>query len=212
MQIVILSTQAQKEELIKGGIPSGAELVWLSDLHEITRHNSADAIIDLLFENNAARVDTLCECKDTLVIINSVTDTLRETNAAFIRIGGWNTFLTSTKIEGCCLQEAKKEKAEKVFEQLGKTVEWLPDTPGLVTPRVVSMIINEAYLALQEGVSTPAEIDTAMKLGTAYPYGPIEWGNLIGLQRIVTLLNKLAHAQPRYTPAVLMVQETDRSI
>jgi 3-hydroxybutyryl-CoA dehydrogenase len=74
------------------------------------------------------------------------------------------------------------------------------------------MIINEAYLALGEGVSTPEEIDTAMKLGTNYPFGPIEWGSHIGLQNVVTLLHKLSVVQPRYTPADLLVQKTDKAI
>ncbi len=79
-----------------------------------------------------------------------------------------------------------------MLAHFGRRVEWLPDEPGFVTPRVISMIINEAYFAFAEGVSTPEEIDTAMKLGTNYPYGPIEWGNRIGLQNVVRLLKKLA--------------------
>jgi 3-hydroxybutyryl-CoA dehydrogenase len=55
-------------------------------------------------------------------------------------------------------------------------------------------------------------MDTAMKLGTAYPYGPFEWGNKIGLQNIVNLLKKLSKKQPRYTPCELLVQETDKAI
>ena len=212
MQIVILGTEAQKEELMQGTAPPAAELIWVADIHEITMYDSADAIIDLLFENNPARVKTLGGYKDKLVIINSVTDTLPETNTAFIRIAGWNTFLTGTKVEGCCLHEAKKEKAEEVMAELGKSIEWLPDTAGFVTPRVVSTIINEAYLALEEGVSTQEEIDTAMKLGTAYPFGPVEWGNRIGLQNVVNLLHKLSVVQPRYKPADLLVQQTKKVI
>jgi 3-hydroxybutyryl-CoA dehydrogenase len=74
------------------------------------------------------------------------------------------------------------------------------------------MIINEAFFALSENVTTIEEIDTAMKLGTAYPYGPFEWGNKIGLQNIVTLLKKLSKKQPRYIPCELLVQETDQAI
>ena len=84
--------------------------------------------------------------------------------------------------------------------------------PGFITPRVISMIINEAYFALAEGVSTPEEIDTAMKLGTAYPHGPLTWGDKIGLQNIVTLLQKLSVAQPRYAPCEFLVQEAAKAI
>ena len=212
MQIVILGTQAQKDELLQSGARSTAELIWITDLHEIAKYRSADAIMDLLFENDIERIKLFSEFKNVPVIINSVCDTLEETNPSFIRIAGWTTFLTGAIIEGSCIDDSKKTRAEEVMAQLGKELQWLPDTPGFVTPRVVSMIINEAYLALEEGVSTPEEINTAMKLGTAYPYGPIDWGNRIGLQNVATLLNKLAVAHHRYTPAPLLLQETDRSI
>ena len=91
-------------------------------------------------------------------------------------------------------------------------MEWLPDAPGFVSARVISMIINEAFFALEEGVSTPQEIDTAMKLGTAYSYGPFEWSNKIGLQNIVNLLTALSHQNSSYTPNSLLLQETDKAI
>jgi 3-hydroxybutyryl-CoA dehydrogenase len=75
---------------------------------------------------------------------------------------------------------------------------------GFVTPRVISMIINEACLALQEGVSTKEEIDTAMKLGTNYPFGPFEWMDRIGQDKIYALLLKLSRHQSRYLPAAYL--------
>jgi 3-hydroxybutyryl-CoA dehydrogenase len=65
---------------------------------------------------------------------------------------------------------------------------------------VVSMIINEAFIALGENVSTREEIDTAMKLGTNYPYGPFEWAELIGVENIISLLNKLSEKDNHYQP------------
>jgi 3-hydroxybutyryl-CoA dehydrogenase len=146
------------------------------------------------------------------VVINSVIDILAETNPSFIRIAGWPTFLRGEIIEGSCLTENLKKKAEDLFHQFGKRIQWLPDERGFITPRVISMIINEAYFSLAEGISTAEEIDIAMKLGTAYPYGPFEWGNKIGLQNIATLLNRLSITQKRYTPAGLLVQETNKAI
>jgi 3-hydroxybutyryl-CoA dehydrogenase len=83
----------------------------------------------------------------------------------------------------------------------------LPDEPGFITPRVISMIINEAYFALEEGVSTKEEINTAMKLGTAYPYGPFEWAERIGVRNILVLLNRLSKEKSQYKPAPLLVEE-----
>ncbi|RYF80186.1 MAG: 3-hydroxybutyryl-CoA dehydrogenase, partial [Chitinophagaceae bacterium] len=98
------------------------------------------------------------------------------------------------------------------FILLNRKWEWLPDEPGFVSPRVVSMIINEAFMALAENVSTKEEINTAMKLGTAYPYGPFEWAEKIGMQNIVALLQKLGTTQTRYTPAELLVKEMQKAI
>ena len=101
----------------------------------------------------------------------------------------------------------KKGLAEKVLSQFNKTPEWLDDISGFIAPRVISSIINEAYFALSEGVSTKEEIDTAMKLGTNYPYGPFEWSRKIGLKNIATLLTKLSAEEERYTPSKLLLEE-----
>jgi 3-hydroxybutyryl-CoA dehydrogenase len=69
------------------------------------------------------------------------------------------------------------------------------------------MIINEAYLALGEQVSSREDINTAMKLGTNYPFGPFEWAERIGPARVARLLTKLSESQPRYAPAPLLLKE-----
>ena len=80
----------------------------------------------------------------------------------------------------------------------------MKDEPGLVSARVISMIINEAFFALGENVSSIEEIDLAMKLGTNYPYGPFEWSEKIGLQNIYHLLHKLSQTDKRYLIAPLL--------
>ena len=62
---------------------------------------------------------------------------------------------------------------------------------GFHYPRTISMIINEAFFALEENLATAQAIDLAMKNGVNYPLGPIEWGKKIGLNYIVDLLNEL---------------------
>ena len=103
--------------------------------------------------------------------------------------------------------ERNKSAGEIIFTALRKKTGWVPDITGFITPRVVAMIINEAYFALEENVSTKEEIDTAMKLGTNYPYGPFEWGQKIGLKNILDLLNNLSTKEKRYQPASLLIKE-----
>ncbi|MBC7712536.1 MAG: hypothetical protein H7177_04330 [Rhizobacter sp.] len=71
---------------------------------------------------------------------------------------------------------------------------------GFHYPRVISMIVNEAYFALEENLATPEAIDLAMKNGVNYPLGPIEWGQKIGTKNIVDLLTEYSEIteDPRY--------------
>ncbi len=210
MQIIVLADDLQREEL--SGNTFSPDVVWVINEEEFLHYKNADAFIDLEFINTPDRKTFLAQFLPKPVIINSVIDTLGEINPSFIRINAWNSFLNSELIEACAINDELKKVAEYIFKPFNKSVEWLPDEPGFITPRIISMIINEAYFALSENVSTMMEIDTAMKLGTAYPYGPFEWGNKIGLQNIVTLLKKLSKKQPRYSPCELLVQQTDQAI
>ena len=78
------------------------------------------------------------------------------------------------------------------------------DRTGMVSMRIIAMIINEAYLVLQEGTSDREGIDTSMKLGTNYPYGPIEWSERIGIDLIYfimkSLLEEFGEDRYRITP------------
>lgn len=96
------------------------------------------------------------------------------------------------------------EAARVFWERLGKRVVQVPDAPGLVLARIVFSIINEAAYALEEGVATPQDIDTAMKLGTNYPRGPLEWADQIGVEEVYHGLSGMAEALgERYRPCPL---------
>jgi 3-hydroxybutyryl-CoA dehydrogenase len=73
------------------------------------------------------------------------------------------------------------------------------------------MIINEAFFALGENVSTKEEIDLAMKSGTNYPYGPFEWSEKIGVENILNLLKKLSEKEERYFPAPTLKNIPDQN-
>ncbi len=76
-------------------------------------------------------------------------------------------------------------------------------TEQYILARVLGAIINEAHLALDDQIATAADIDTAMKLGTNYPKGPIEWATEIGLFTCQSLLRRLNELTPdrRFEPA-----------
>ena len=68
------------------------------------------------------------------------------------------------------------------------------------------MLVNEAMFALTEGVASPQDIDTAMKLGTNYPSGPVQWGNSIGLKHVLSVIDALYNDlhEERYRAAPLL--------
>jgi len=96
----------------------------------------------------------------------------------------------------------------RYFHLLGFETEIVGDVVGFVAPRVVSMIINEAAFAVMERVATARDIDAAMKLGTNYPRGPLEWADDIGLDHVVLLLDALynEYHQERYRVCPLLRQ------
>jgi 3-hydroxybutyryl-CoA dehydrogenase len=137
------------------------------------------------------------------IFINSVSITLKEMNAApnVLRINGWNSFISRSTWE---IAGKMTHSVQQVCAAMGRTIIPVPDEPGFVSARVIAMIINEAYFALEDKISTPEEIDIAMKLGTNYPFGPFEWASIIGVGRIFDLLQKLSTQDQRYNPAQLL--------
>jgi len=96
--------------------------------------------------------------------------------------------------------------AKEFLTLVGKTGEEIKDCVAGVFPRTLAMIINEAAFAVQESVATAVDIDTAMKLGTNYPNGPLAWCDEIGAPAIVAILDALAreYGSERYRVATLL--------
>jgi 3-hydroxybutyryl-CoA dehydrogenase len=102
--------------------------------------------------------------------------------------------------------ETLKSQAEAFWQSLHLQPNWIQDTPGMVLPRVYAMLANEAAFALQEQVASPADIDTAMRLGTNYPLGPLAWADLVGTDVVLQILETLwqVYREERYRPCLLL--------
>lgn len=100
------------------------------------------------------------------------------------------------------------EVVKRFFESIGKEIVLVQDRVGMVLPRILCQIVNEAAFALQEGVASPRDLDTAMKLGTKYPYGPVEWANRIGIRNVYCILKAMEDdlKEDRYRIAPLLKQ------
>ena len=207
MRLAVIADDPLKEELLSTSPLSGVEWIWLTNIDELSTQQTVDAVIDLLFDNKEARINILKSFLPGPVIINSVLYTLEEINQPFIRINAWPTFLKRRIAEAVCNDAEGKVAGEEIFIAMGRKTEWVPDIAGFISPRIIAMIINEAYFALDEKVSSKEEIDTAMKMGTNYPLGPFEWAEKIGLNNVADLLNILSRKEKRYQPAPLLLKK-----
>jgi 3-hydroxybutyryl-CoA dehydrogenase len=101
---------------------------------------------------------------------------------------GMPTFIERDVLEVSIYKKKTKPDLEAVCDELGTEYLIVDDRIGLVTPRIICMIINEAYYTVQEGTASKKDIDVGMKLGTNYPYGPFEWCTKIGIDQVYELL------------------------
>jgi 3-hydroxybutyryl-CoA dehydrogenase len=106
------------------------------------------------------------------------------------------------------LSDDARAEAERLARGLGRLPIWVADTPGLVVPRVVAMLANEAAFALGEGVADAATIDTAMRLGANHPAGPLARAEALGYARVVAILDHLRaeYGEERYRVAPALRQ------
>ena len=207
MRLVVLTNEQLKEELLSTGINDSCKIEWVNSSKEFSLYTDADAVIDLLFEQNGYDASHFIDLLQRPVFVNSMQKTVAEIGLPVIRINAWPGFLKRNIAEVSNNDEINKNKAEEILSLLNRKADWVPDVKGFISSRVVSMIINEAYFALEENVSTKEEIDIAMKLGTNYPYGPFEWSKNIGVKNIAALLNELSVTEKRYQPAGLLLKE-----
>lgn len=101
---------------------------------------------------------------------------------------GLPSFVNREILEVSLYNEDDKPALEKLCGALDTKFLAVDDRVGMVTPRIIFMIINEAYFTVQEGTAQKEDIDQGMKLGTNYPFGPFEWSQLIGLEHVYELL------------------------
>lgn len=198
MTIAIRASAMQKMELINKGFNSQVEVQWLEGgqvLHEV----ETEVLFDLLFDDvNIPHNDFLDK---KLVFIHGVSCTcaqLQQPN--YIRLNAWPGFVGRPLTELACTDAHARRQAAAVFDALGWKYVWVKDEYGLIAARIIAMIINEAWFALSDEVSTADEVDTAMKLGTNYPFGPFEWCEKIGADKIIHLLKQLSPEDGRYLP------------
>jgi 3-hydroxybutyryl-CoA dehydrogenase len=206
MTVAILANDVLKKEWLEKETPEEVEFVWVDSVSSLLMVE-ADAYFDLLFDTDPERTARLKPVNGKPLFVNAVPWTSKVIGKHLIRVNAWPTFLRRPVIEIALTDTNQLEAVQLVFDALHWRYQLVPDVCGMITPRVLAAIVNEAYYTLGAGVSSKEEIDTAMKLGTNYPFGPFAWSVAIGLRNIGALLQELARSDARYAPAPAMVQE-----
>ncbi len=199
MKFVVLAGEKDWEIL---NANSNVELLRVKSFEEFLLAENSDGYFNLM--ENASNQNYSSLTKP--VFINSVINTLAQIqkNENTTRINGWQGFVEKPMWE---IAGNVNEKIATILKAIGKTFIAVEDIAGFVSARVIAMIINEAYFALEDDVSTKAEIDIAMKLGTNYPFGPFEWAEKIGLENVYNLLQTMALEEDKYRASKKMIDE-----
>ena len=112
-------------------------------------------------------------------------------------------------IPGLATSDDAFKQVETAAKQMGKTTVVSRDIPGFIVNRVLMPYINEAVQALYEGIATVEEIDTAMKLGTNVPMGPLTLADFIGLDTCLAIMGVLRDGlggDSKYRPSPLLMK------
>ena len=193
--------------------------------HRLEDLASADFVLEAVVENEDAkialfqRLDKICP-PDIIFASNtssiSITRMAARTSRAdrFIGMHFMNPVPAMKLVEiirGLATSQQTYEATRALAERLGKDTMTAEDFPGFIVNRILLPMINEAIYTLYEGVGGVTDIDTAMKLGTNQPMGPLELADLIGLDTCLAIMEVMhrVFGDDKYRPCPLLKKYVD---
>lgn len=175
------------------------EYSWVEEHRDAEKFLKSNGLVfDFIIEEEPHQFEIYCE-NSTTVFLNTCKVSLGELvhlvgspiSSKIFGFNGFPTFLNRDILEVSMWNAEDEQVLKRICDELKTDFLLVDDRIGLVTPRVICMIINEAYYTVQDGTTSRADIDMAMKLGTNYPYGPFEWCNRIGIKHVYELIEAL---------------------
>jgi 3-hydroxybutyryl-CoA dehydrogenase len=193
--------------------------------HRLEDLATADFVLEAVVENEDAkialfqRLDKICP-PDVIFASNtssiSITRMAARTSRAdrFIGMHFMNPVPAMKLVEiirGLATSQQTYEATRALAERLGKDTMTAEDFPGFIVNRILLPMINEAIYTLYEGVGGVIDIDTAMKLGTNQPMGPLELADLIGLDTCLAIMEVMhrVFGDDKYRPCPLLKKYVD---
>jgi 3-hydroxybutyryl-CoA dehydrogenase len=208
-QAIAWIQQAFEEGVSRGKVEAAIQGVALSQLTTANKVQDAireaDLIIEAVPEEMEMKVELFAvfdKFAKANAIFASNTSSLSITEMSDVtvyreRCIGMHFFNPVSKMKFIELVETPLTSKEtvatcrEVGRRMGKEVVVVKDSPGFITSRVSALISNEAFALLETGVASAEDIDKALKLGLNHPMGPLELGDLVGLDVCFNVLEYL---------------------
>jgi 3-hydroxybutyryl-CoA dehydrogenase len=199
MKILAIGEEQRAAELrTKLAGNNGLEIDY-SDGDEEEDYSAYDVVFDLNFDDDQSNLPLYAALKEKPVFVSAVKSSMAEAvyvenvkvKCQLFGINAMPTFLSHPVWEISLYRKFETPVLDALAKQLGIQYKAVEDRVGMIKPRVIFMIINEACYTLQEGTATIDDIDMAMKLGTNYPLGPFEWCDGIGITHVFETLSAI---------------------
>lgn len=200
MKILARGSKNRIKELKEKLENVSCEIVAIDDSDLLSANvNSFDIIFDLKFDEKTNQLKYYAGLKNIPVFVCAVKQQLakavfdygNKVECLLFGINALPTFINRSLLEVSVFKQDQVASLENILKKLNWDFKLVNDRVGMVTPRILFMIINEASYTLQEGTASKEDIDISMKLGTNYPYGPFEWANKIGIKHVYETLEAI---------------------
>lgn len=185
----------------------------------------AEVVIEAVYESMAVKeqvLSALSAATSSGALIGSNTSSLSISKMAaavrcperFVGIHFFNPVPVMKLVEvvpGANTSAGTVDQAVALAGKLGKTPVVVRESPGFVVNRLLCPLMNEAAYLVMEGIASPEDIDTAMRLGANHPIGPLALADLVGID-VLNAIMEVLHADigdPKYRPCPLLKQMID---
>ena len=206
-----------RKRVEKGKLTEEAMKAVIDGIHFTTNYDKAkeaDLIIEAIIESVEVKktvfrnLDGICP-PETVFATNTSSISITEIAAATTRPDmfiGMHLFNPATVmklvevIRGMATSDETFGAVYALSEWIGKTPVEVAEAPGFVVNRILIPMINEAIGLVAEGVASPEDVDTAMKLGANHPMGPLALGDLVGLDVVLAIMDTIFNEtkDPKY--------------